>query len=125
MLQLQASGHARISSGASGTSASLSSAHDALSGAPLLSVLSQMPDGYTSRSTRPFLASAALCGLRDVRDCAAGQDPDRTGSASPFNITVKSLRMSDFSRGQVGELYARHTADSGQEFTPEAADIGV
>jgi hypothetical protein len=33
---------------------------------------------------------------------------------------VKSFRIGDFTPGQVAELYGQHTAETGQEFTPEA-----
>jgi hypothetical protein len=97
---------------------------DALTGSSLLSVLAQLRDGFRSRP-RAFPASVALCGLRDVRDyrLAAGRDPERIGSSSPFNVSVKSIRMGDFTRSQVGELYAQHTGDTGQEFTGEAVDL--
>lgn len=67
----------------------------------------------------------ALCGLRDVRDyrVAAGQSPEPSGrSSSPFNIIDKSFRMHDFTQAKVAELYAQHTAETGQEFTAEAVD---
>jgi hypothetical protein len=96
---------------------------DSLTGPPLLSVLSQLRDGFRSRP-RDFPASVALCGLRDIRDyrIAVGQDPERRSTSSPFNIAVKSLRMGDFTRPQVAELYGQRTAETGQEFTPEAVD---
>jgi len=43
-------------------------------------------------------------------------------SASPFNIKVESLTLRSFSREEVVELYAEHTGDTGQAFTPEALD---
>jgi hypothetical protein len=96
---------------------------DALNGKSLISVLRQLRAGHNARPS-PFPSSVVLCGLRDVRDykAAAGGNPDRLGTASPFNIMVRSLRMSDFTRDQVAELYGQHTADTGQEFTPDAAD---
>lgn len=97
---------------------------DSLSGPALLSIASQIRDGYQSRPAN-FPASVALCGLRDIRDyrVAAGQDPDPSGhSTSPFNIIDESFRMRDFTARQVAELYGQHTAETGQEFTPEAAD---
>jgi AAA domain len=96
---------------------------DALRGLSLISVLRQLRDGYTARPS-PFPASVVLCGLRDVRDyrSASGSDPDRLGTSSPFNVSVKSFRIGDFTGEQVQELYAQHTAETGQEFTPEAAE---
>jgi hypothetical protein len=94
---------------------------DALRGQSLISVLSQLRDGYRSRPTS-FPASIALCGLRDVRDykAASGGDPSRLGTSSPFNIKLESLRLGDFTADEVADLYGQHTADTGQEFTPAA-----
>jgi len=99
---------------------------DALRGQSLYSVLAQLRDGFRSRPDA-FPASVALCGLRDVRDyrVAAGRDPDRIGSSSPFNVSAKSLRIDDFTPAQVTELYWQHTAQTGQEFTPEAVDLAI
>lgn len=60
----------------------------------LLNVLSQLPDGCTAREERPFISSAVPCGLRDVRDyrVAAGKDPDRIETPSPFNGMVDAWR---------------------------------
>lgn len=97
---------------------------DSLTGASLTNILRQLRDGYTG-DRDGFVHSIALCGLRDVRDykAAAGGDPSRLGTASPFNIKVDSIRLGDFSRDEVGALYAQHTADAGQEFTTRAIDL--
>jgi hypothetical protein len=99
---------------------------DALRGESLISVLSQLRAGYGWRP-HEFPASVVLCGLRDVRDykAASGGDPTRLGTSSPFNIKLKSLRIGDFAPDEVAELYAQHTADTGQEFTPEAVARAV
>jgi hypothetical protein len=96
---------------------------DALRGESLRSVLRQLRDGFTANRDG-FVHSVALCGLRDVRDykAAAGGDPERLGSASPFNIKVMSLRIGDFTAAEVAELYAQHTAETGQEFTGDAVE---
>lgn len=44
----------------------------------------------------------------------------RLGTASPFNIKVESLTLSNFSREEIAELYGQHTVDTGQRFEPEA-----
>ena len=97
---------------------------DALRGQSLISVLRQFRDGFRGRG-HTFPSSIALCGLRDVRDykAASGGDPTRLGTASPFNIKAASLRIADFTREQVARLYLQHTAETGQEFTPEAQDL--
>ena len=97
---------------------------DALLDDTLLSVLRQLRAGYPSRP-RQYPASIALIGLRDVRDYRAdvrGQQ-ESLGTASPFNIKVESLTLRDFSREEVGELYAQHTEETGQPFTSEAVDL--
>jgi hypothetical protein len=99
---------------------------DALRGQSLISVLSQLRTGY-GRRPHAFPASVVLCGLRDVRDykAASGGDPSRLGTSSPFNIKLESLRIGDFTADEVGELYAQHTAETGQVFTPEAVARAV
>lgn len=99
---------------------------DALRGASLISVLHQLRDGFNERP-EGFPSSVALCGLRDVRDyrAASGGDPSRLGTASPFNIKLKSLRIGDFTPAEVRELYSQHTAETGQAFTPQALDRAV
>jgi hypothetical protein len=99
---------------------------DALAGDVLISILRQLRDGYADRPAG-FPWSLALVGLRDVRDYKAatpGSEADRAGarlgSASPFNIKVRSLTMRDFNAAEVTELYLQHSADTGQIFTPEA-----
>jgi hypothetical protein len=94
---------------------------DALRGQALISVLSQLRDGYRSRPDS-FPASVALCGLRDVRNykAASGGDPSRLGTSSPFNIKLESLRLGDFTPDEVRGLYTQHTAETGQEFTGPA-----
>jgi hypothetical protein len=99
---------------------------DALRGASLISVLRQLRAGFNDRP-EGFPASVALCGLRDVRDykAASGGDPSRLGTASPFNIKLKSLRLGDFTPAEIAELYGQHTAETGQQFTPQALDLAV
>jgi len=94
---------------------------DALRGQSLISVLRQLRSGFPSRPGA-FPASVILCGLRDVRDykAASGGDADRLGTASPFNIKLKSLRLGDFDRAEVEELYNQHTTEKGQPFTGQA-----
>jgi hypothetical protein len=98
---------------------------DALAGDLLISVLRQLRDGYPGRPAN-FPSSLALVGLRDVRDYKAappGSEAERSGrlgTASPFNIKVRSLTLRDFTADEVTELYTQHTEATGQVFTPEA-----
>jgi len=95
---------------------------DSLEGEVLRSILRQLRDGYNNRSSAPFPHSVILCGVRDVRDykMASGGGLPRAGSASPFNIKAKSLRMANFTEAELRELYGQHTAETGQPFTEEA-----
>ncbi|MEZ4408300.1 MAG: ATP-binding protein [Polyangiales bacterium] len=93
---------------------------DALRDAALLSVLRQLRDGHKHRPGG-FPWALALVGLRDVRDykvASGGSSHLRT--ASPFNIKSDSLTMREFTEPEVAELYAQHTADTGQRFEPGA-----
>jgi len=93
---------------------------DALQNHLLLSVLRQLRDGYPGRP-HAFPASLALIGLRDVRDYqVASGGSERLTTASPFNIKVESLTLRNFRAEEVAALYAQHTADTGQQFTPAA-----
>ncbi|WP_211245866.1 ATP-binding protein [Actinomadura oligospora] len=89
---------------------------DGLTGASLISVLSQLRNGYTMKAAFPH--SVALCGLRDVRDykMASGGDPEGMQGTSPFNIKAASLLLNDFTFGEVAELYGQHTKETGQKF---------
>ncbi|WP_305070872.1 hypothetical protein [Myxococcus sp. AS-1-15] len=96
---------------------------DALKNEVLVSVLRQLRDGYRNRPLH-FPSSMALIGLRDVRDYnVASGDSSRLGTSSPFNIKVRSLTVRDFTEEEVAELYAQHTADTGQGFEPEAISL--
>ena len=94
---------------------------DALRDETLLSVLRQLRSGYSGRPGG-FPQSVALIGLRDVRDYRAHlrADTESLGTSSPFNIKVESLTLRNFTAEEVSELYAQHTADTGQIFRPEA-----
>ncbi len=93
---------------------------DALQGQPLISILRQLRDGYPNRPG-DFPSSLALVGLRDVRDYKADPAASASQSASPFNIKDASLTLRNFTADEVSELYAQHTADTGQVFTPAAS----
>ena len=91
---------------------------DCLANGTLITFLRQLRDGYVNRSTIPFVHSLALVGMRDIRDYKARVREGRTtlGSASPFNIVTESLTIRNFTREEVGRLYAQHTEATGQAF---------
>ncbi|WP_228292424.1 hypothetical protein [Candidatus Thiothrix anitrata] len=93
---------------------------DALVGDTLISLLRQLRDGYIGRPGIPFVQSAILCGVRDVRDYrihTAHHEIITGGSA--FNIKAKSLRMGSFNQTEIATLYAQHTTETGQIFDPD------
>ena len=89
---------------------------DALMGDTLVSVLRQLRSGYESRP-QIFPISVVLCGVRDVRDYRIHtSNCDIITGGSCFNIKAKSLRLGNFSREDIRELYEQHTAATGQVF---------
>jgi hypothetical protein len=93
---------------------------DALRDEVLVSVLRQLRSGYSNRPEL-FPVSVALIGLHDVRDYkVASGNKEALGTASPFNIKVRSLTLRDFTSEEVAELYQQHTAGTGQRFEPDA-----
>lgn len=92
---------------------------DALVGDSLVSVLRQIRAGYDQRPAN-FPQTIILCGVRDVRDyriVLSNQDIVTGGSA--FNIKAASLRLGNFSKEEIHDLYMQHTAATGQEFHPD------
>jgi hypothetical protein len=62
--------------------------------------------------------------MRNIRDYKSRirLDSETLGSASPFNIVKESFSLRNFTDAEVAELYAQHTADSGQIFEQQAVD---
>ena len=89
---------------------------DALVGDSLVSVLRQLRAGYPNRPSA-FPQSVVLCGVRDVRDyriVLSNQEIVTGGSA--FNVKAESLRLGDFSKEEIRELYMQHTRETGQQW---------
>lgn len=59
--------------------------------------------------------------MRDYKVAAGGSQ--RLNTASPFNIKVRSFTLRNFNAAEVAELYAQHTQETGQIFTPEAVQL--
>ena len=92
---------------------------DAIVGDSLVSVLRQIRSGYANRP-QSFPLSVILCGVRDVRDyriVLSSQDIVTGGSA--FNIKAESLRLGNFSKDEIRELYLQHTRETGQQWDEE------
>ena len=89
---------------------------DALVGDSLVAILRQIRSGYADRP-KAFPQTIILCGVRDVRDyriVLSNQDIITGGSA--FNIKATSLRLGNFSKEEIHELYKQHTQETGQVF---------
>ena len=89
---------------------------DALVGDSLVAILRQIRSGYADRP-KAFPQTIILCGVRDVRDyriVLSNQDIITGGSA--FNIKTESLRLGNFSKEEIHELYMQHTDETGQVF---------
>ena len=100
---------------------------DGLVGAAMVSFLTQLREGYIARPDQPFPRSVALVGMRQVRDYALAEEDRRVvswlGTTSPFNITTDALTLAAFTRTDVDDLLAQHTAATGQRFEPEAVAL--
>ena len=96
---------------------------DTLVGDTLISVLRQLRGRYDMRPTG-FPQSVILCGVRDVRDYQiySSREGTHIKGGSAFNIKAESLRLGDFSEGEVRELLAQHTAERGQAFESGAVE---
>ena len=97
---------------------------DSLIGDTLISVLRQLRSGYYKRPEF-FPQSIILCGVRDVRDYRIQSNTEKTviTGGSAFNIKATSLRLHDFTRAEVEQLYAQHTQESGQPFAAGTMDL--
>jgi hypothetical protein len=97
---------------------------DCLSDGTLITFLKQLREGYIDRPDVPFVHSLALVGMRNLRDYKVQVRPESRslGGASPFNVVAKYINLRNFTKDEVAELYAQHTAETGQAFEPEAID---
>jgi hypothetical protein len=97
---------------------------DGLVGEAMVSLLTQLRQGYIDRDSQPFPASVVLVGMRQVRDYALRHDHRHAlawlGTSSPFNVTAEAATLGPFAEVEVGELLAQHTAATGQRFAPAA-----
>ena len=96
---------------------------DVVSGPALVSLLRQLRAGFMDRGVGRFPVSVGLIGMRDLRDyLTQSKDGVAVNPGSPFNIKVASLTLRNFSQEEVATLYAQHTVDTSQVFTPEAVE---
>ena len=97
---------------------------DGLTEGTAVTFLRELRDGYITRNTIPFPSSVAIVGMMDIRDMRAKIRPDSEtlGSKSPFNIIRKDFTLRNFTKDEIAELYAQHTAETGQTFDTAALD---
>ena len=97
---------------------------DGLTEGTAVTFLRELRDGYITRDDIPFPASVAIVGMMDIRDMKAKVRPhsETLGSKSPFNIISKDFTLRNFTEEEVRELYAQHTAATGQQFAPDVFD---
>ncbi len=94
---------------------------DVVRGLPVVNLLRQLRNGFIGRGVGTFPVSVALVGMRDLRDYLAhARDGAPVNPGSPFNIKSASITLRGFTQDEVGELYAQHSAATGQPFTPDA-----
>ena len=95
---------------------------DSLVGETLISVLRQLRAGYPNRPTA-FPASIILCGVRDIKDYRiTTSTKEIVTGGSAFNIKTVSLRLGNFTRDDVINLYSQHTEETGQRFEESCYD---
>ena len=97
---------------------------DALIGDTLISLLRQLRSGYDSRPNS-FPISIILCGVRDVRDYRihSSRTKEIITGGSAFNIKAESLRLENFTKKQIADLYIQHTEHTGQVFEEGIVDL--
>ncbi|MBI4645836.1 MAG: ATP-binding protein [Bacteroidia bacterium] len=97
---------------------------DSLEDKTLIAFLRQLRDGYITRSRIPFLHSAILVGMRNIRDYKSRirEGRETLGSASPFNVITKALTIKNFNNEDIHNLYHQHTDATGQVFEKQAVE---
>ena len=97
---------------------------DGLTEGTAVTFLRELRDGYITRDDIPFPSSVAIVGMMDIRDMKAKVRPhsETLGSKSPFNVIAEDFTLRNFNEDEVRELYAQHTAATGQLFEPDVFD---
>jgi hypothetical protein len=96
---------------------------DVLVDETMASFLRQLRGGFATRGVGMFPASIALVGMRDLKDyLIRAKDGKPVNPGSPFNIKEDSAVLSNFTKADVGKLFAQRTEETGQQITQEALD---
>ncbi|MDR0835538.1 MAG: AAA-like domain-containing protein, partial [Tannerella sp.] len=94
---------------------------DCLSEGTLISFLRQLRNGYNTRSITPFVHSVALVGMRNI--CDFSPKNESLANATLFGNISAILTLKNFTKEEILVLYGQHTADTGQQFEPEAVEL--
>jgi hypothetical protein len=87
---------------------------DVLEGEALISFLRQLRGGFAGRAVGLFPVSIALVGMRDLKDyITASKGGVAPNPGSPFNIKEDSAALGNFSREDIGRLFAQRTEETG------------
>jgi len=96
---------------------------DALMGDTLVAVLRQIRSGYKNRPNH-FPHCIIFCGLRSIKDFRLVMKGESViAGNSSFNILAEVLRLGNFSREEVINLYNQHTQETGQQFGDGVVDL--
>jgi hypothetical protein len=96
---------------------------DVLTGESLISFLRQLRGGFATRGVGSFPISIAIVGMRDLKDyITQSKEGVAPNPGSPFNIKEDSILLKNFSKEDIARLFARRTAETGQQITPEALE---
>jgi hypothetical protein len=96
---------------------------DVVSGPALVSLLSQLRDGFVGRRPGAFPVTVGLIGMRDPRVIQTkASRSGRVYPRTPFNITAEPLTLRNFNEAEVAALLSQHTEETGQEFHPRAVE---
>ncbi|MBF0502944.1 MAG: AAA-like domain-containing protein [Candidatus Riflebacteria bacterium] len=97
---------------------------DVLRDQSMISFLRQLRSGFATRGVGKFPVSAALVGMRDLRDYLIhSKDGVAINPGSPFNIKQDSVSLNNFSRTDVAKLLTLHTDETGQQFEPASIEL--
>jgi hypothetical protein len=84
-----------------------------------LTVLAQLRSGFSRRFQGGFPRSVVLLAAQDVR--FGSLDPQESfRDYVPFNVVSRRQSLPSFTLDEVAGLYAQHTEETGQTFSPEA-----
>jgi hypothetical protein len=93
---------------------------DAIPDLVAIGFLANLREMFLERRRKPAPYAVALAGVHDIKNLQTKyRDETRSlGSASPFNIAIDYV-IPPFSRENIRDYYAQHTAETGQAFVEQ------